>query len=278
MQELFVFIYKRRAFFSFILLELLALWLVFNQNSYQHFAYLSTSNRLSAEIFDATSSTQSYFDLASRNDSLAKENALLRNELSNSQNGYGSVPGKITYQHIAARAINNSVSFVNNYLTIDRGSLDGLQPGMGVMGTNGVVGKVKACSKHFSTVYSVLHANMPISSQLKKNKHLCTTKWEGYDYTEASLLNLPMHVVVEVGDTVVTSGHNAVFPPEAAIGIVSHVEKRPDEIFQTVRLKLSTDFANLDHVYVVKNIYLSEKDSLEKTSTPDAGLKPEDLK
>lgn len=276
MQELISFIYRRRAFFTFILLELIALWFLFNRNSYQHFAYLSTANWVNARVYEAGSNTRSYFDLKSRNDSLLLENALLRNALYNEQPIHEATrnpqdtasyqPKKLAYNHLPAKVINNSIRFVNNYLTINKGTKDGLVPGMGIITSNGIAGKIKASSDNFSVAYSLLHSNMPISSKLKGSGHLCSTKWDGKDYTKAKLLNLAMHIPVEVGDTVVTSGFNAVFPNDLMIGKVSKVEKLPNDIFQTVSIDLSTDFSNLDHVYVIKYNLANERDSLEQAA------------
>jgi rod shape-determining protein MreC len=110
---------------------------------------------------------------------------------------------------------------------------------------------------------------------LKATGHICSVKWDGSDYTLANVINVAMHVPVAVGDTVVTSGINTVFPPLTPIGIVHSVEKDTEEIFQTITVRLSADFASIDHVYVVQNRYASEKDSLERVSQPDGGLMPE---
>mgnify|MGYP006428159519 CR=1 FL=1 len=173
---------------------------------------------------------------------------------------------KETYEHLPADVINNSIHFVNNFVTLNRGTVDGVEPGMGVVTSNGVVGKVKACSENFSVAYSLLHGNMPISSELKGSGHLCTTKWDGRDYTKAKLLSLAMHIPVEMGDTVVTSGFNTVFPPNLMIGVVSKVEKQAEDIFQDVEINLTTDFGNLDHLYIVKHRFATEQDSVESVA------------
>lgn len=266
MQELFAFIYRYRAFFLFIGLEFFALSLVFNSNSYQQFAYLTTASRVVATTNQASAEIAYYFSLKSKNDSLALENAKLLAQLANREGAYGSVQDSLTYEHIPAKVINNSIWYVNNYLTIDKGLADGVRPGMGVVTGQGVIGKVKASSEHFSTLYSVLHASMSVSSQLKRTGHLCSTRWDGRIYTEANLANIPMHLAINVGDTILTSGYNAIFPPSTPIGIVSFIERDPSEIFQTVRINLSTNFATLKDVYVVKNFQRAEKDSLEAVS------------
>ncbi len=274
MQELITFIYRRRAFFTFVLLEVLALWLVFNQNSYQHYAYLSTSNWMNSKLYAAKDGTVNYFDLEQQNDSLWLANQQLLNQLKNRTEMRVVLEDSVlvkdsifsVYEHIPAKVINNSIHLVNNYLTLNRGSKDGLKPGMGIITARGVVGKIKACSENYATAYSLLHSNMPISSALKGSGHLCTTKWNGQDPTKAELLNLAMHIPVEVGDTVITSGYNTVFPSNMMIGIVDGVEKDSKEIFQKVSITLATDFSKLGHLYVVRHKLAAEQDSLEQES------------
>jgi rod shape-determining protein MreC len=266
MQELLAFFVRNRNFFSFIAMELVCLWLVFNKNSYQEAVYLSTANQVTGTAYQASDAITGYFDLRTQNDSLARVIAFLKSELENKNATYRN-KDSLTFAHIPATVINNSIWNVNNYITLDKGLAHGVKPGMGVVSGMGVVGKVKAASENFSTVYSVLHSSMSVSSKLKRTGNLCSTRWDGKDYKEARLMNVPMHIPLQVGDTVLSSGFNSVFPPNTMIGVVSYIERDPSEIFQIVRITLSTDFSMLRHVYVVKNFLAPERDSLELETT-----------
>lgn len=72
----------------------------------------------------------------------------------------------------SARVINNSINLSQNYITLNKGSLDGVEEGMGVFNEQGIVGRVKGTSSHFSSVISVLHTDLLISSKIKIWKFL----------------------------------------------------------------------------------------------------------
>src|SRR5690606_8326650 len=166
--------------------------------------------------------------------------------------------------------INNSIRRTNNYLTLAAGTLDGIRPGMGVISPNGAVGRVKTVSKHYATVTSLLHSQMLISAKMKKDNTFGTIKWTGGDYRTALLDYIPLHIKPQVGDTIVTSGYNTVFPEGILIGTISEVERELDKSFYTIRVELSVDFAQLSFVYVVENPRRPEQDSLET----EAGILP----
>ncbi|MGB0522114.1 MAG: rod shape-determining protein MreC [Flammeovirgaceae bacterium] len=267
MQQLLLFIYNNRAFFTFVALQLIAAWLIVNSNTYQGFAFLSSSNRVIGGVNNATGNVVDYFDLQKTNERLMRENALLRQQTSNATTR--NLATRDTYRFIPGEVVNNTIRFNNNYLTINKGLADGVTPGMGVISDEGIVGKVKACSEHFSTVYSLLHSDIQVSSELKKDGSICSTKWGAEDYTVANLLFLARHKKINQGDTVVTSGSNAVFPPNIMIGTVKEVNKDESASFLDVKINLATEFSQLDYVYVIKNKYAAERDSLESTTMND---------
>jgi rod shape-determining protein MreC len=171
-----------------------------------------------------------------------------------------------TYPLIPARIINNSLRNVDNYLTLNVGTVDGVQPGLGVLGANGVVGRVKAASEHYATVTSLLHSKSAVAAKIKRDGTFGSVKWPGDDFSHALLDYIPRQNRLVRGDTVVTSGYNAIFPEGVLVGTVESFVKEPDKNFWTVTLRLSTDFSRLTYVYVVRNRPHIERDSLEATS------------
>ncbi|WP_026210335.1 rod shape-determining protein MreC [Flexithrix dorotheae] len=276
MRELFLFIYKIRVMLLFIFLELVAGYLVVKQNSYQRYSYLSSSNRIAGNIYELTSAVVEPFILGEKVEELALANEQLKEKLFNySQNQHGistdsvNSPGS-RYKVTSAKVINNSVLASNNFLTLAVGAKDGIASGMGVISDNGIVGRVKSVSKNFSTVYSFLHSGISVSSQLAKDSTLCTTKWNSEethnDYTVANLLYLPPHVKLEIGDSVVTSGYNSVFPEGIPIGSVKTIDSDPSKRYQTITIDLATDFSKLKFVYVVKDNFKKEIRELETSN------------
>jgi len=107
---------------------------------------------------------------------------------------------------------------------------------------------------------------MLVSSKIESSNTLCTTKWDGEDPLRANLLYVPRHIEINIGDTVSTSGYNAVFPEKILIGLINQVKLREDATFYDIRIDLSTEFHRLSYVYVLRNNFKAEKDSLEVNS------------
>ncbi|MEL6534436.1 MAG: rod shape-determining protein MreC [Bacteroidota bacterium] len=277
MQQLFGFIYRNRSLFTFLLLLSIGFFLVFRFNDYPGAVYFHTSNRVSGQLLDSRQGVMDFFGLREVNQTLAEENAQLRQALLAPlavTAGTGraiptmaeSLPGQ--FRFIPAKVINNSWNRFRNYLTLNKGAKDGLEPGMAVMGTHGVVGQVKYVSQNFATVISLLYTDWEVSSTLASIGSNCSVSWSGADPLKANVLYLPLHTQLTVGDTVVTSGYNAVFPSGMPIGTVSAFEQTTDANFFDVTIDLVTDFQALRYVYVVENSYLPEQDSLQQLTDP----------
>ncbi|NDK56829.1 rod shape-determining protein MreC [Pontibacter fetidus] len=292
MRNLFAFIYRFRAFLVFVLLEAFCIYLIVQYNTYQGAAFFNSANRYVGRVLEFQSGVTDYFNLATVNSTLASENALLRQEvmkyrqtsMADSTRKMDTTlvvlpdttivdslrTGPQSFTLHAGRVINNSVRRTNNYLTLSIGTKDGVEPGMGVIASNGVVGRVKTVSDNYSTVTSLLHSQMLISAKIKKNNTMGTVKWLGGDYRTAILDYIPLHVKLAKGDTVVTSGFNTVFPEGVMVGTISSVAKEADKSFYTIKVKLAVDFAQLSFVYVVENMQKAERDTLEH----NAGILP----
>lgn len=173
----------------------------------------------------------------------------------------------VEYPLVPARVLNNSLRAVDNYLTLNVGTADGVQPGLGVLSASGVVGQVKSASAHYATVFSLLHSKMAIAAKLKRDGTFGSVKWPGEDYSHALLDYIPRQNRLVRGDSVVTSGYNAIFPEGVFVGTVESFVKEPDKNFWTVNVRLGTDFSRLTYVYVVHNRPRTERDSLETALT-----------
>ncbi|MFC7670386.1 rod shape-determining protein MreC [Hymenobacter humi] len=171
-----------------------------------------------------------------------------------------------SYPLIPARVINNMLRNVDNYLTLNVGSVNGVRPGLGVIAAGGVVGRVKVVSEHYATVTSLLHSKTSIASKIKRDGTFGTIRWLGDDPTHALLDNVLRETRLVKGDTVVTSGYNAVFPEGVFVGTIDSFVKEPDKNFWTVRVKLGVNFANLTYVYVVTAKPKVERDTVEARS------------
>lgn len=274
MRNLIRFIDRYSFFFLFLLFEVFAFYLLFKNNHYQQSSLLNSTNSFTGNVYSKYSDFTAYLDLRQINEQLAEQNSnLLENQLNAHHKLFGEniiVNDTIyerQYHYASARVINNSTNKQNNYLTLDIGERNGVKPGMGVISPSGIVGVVKNVSAHYSSVLSVLHSNSKISVKLKNSNYFGSVQWDGADYQVGILKDIPNHVSIALGDTIVTSGYSATFPVNLTIGIISKIEKPEGENFYELRIRFSNDFKNLSRVFIVKNNFKTEKEQLEEETT-----------
>lgn len=268
MDRLLHFVYQYRAFFTFLLLVLFCSWLIVENNQYQSTRYFNTSNRLAANIISFSQGVREYFSLRRINADLAEENAELRSKLER----YAVTDSMYTdttrhFDFVSAKVINNSTQMFKNYITVNKGRADGLRPGMAVISAKGAIGKVKSVSDHYAVLISLLNTDHQLSASIKRTNQFGTVQWDGTDPRLVNLNYIPRHVNPHVGDTIVTSGFNAVFPPDVLVGIVRTAELKDESPFWQVKVELAQDFGRLAFVEVVRSFQKAEKDSLELSTT-----------
>lgn len=268
MPRILQFIYGIRSFLLFILLEGLAITLLISNNSPQGAAFFNSSNKVIGSILKIRSDAVYFFSYAETNNKLMRENAALIGQLQSFQ----SKPDRIsilldssfssTYKFIGARIFNNSIRFNQNHVTLNKGSKDGLKVGMGIFNEDGIIGRIKSVSENYAVGISLLNTGLLISSKIKSTENFGSVNWDGKNSRQAKMLYVPRHVKAQVGDTIVTSGYNAVFPEDINVGIIATVTPGADSNYLDIVLNLSTDFTKLNYVYVVENTRRVELDSL----------------
>lgn len=274
MGRIFLFIYQYRAFFTFLLLELFCSWLIIVNNQYQGASFFNSSNSFVAAVNGFSHNTKEYFALRETNTRLAEENTLLRKQIEQFNQAAihadrtGTADSAVIKQFdfVSAKVVNNSINFQSNFITINRGSADGIEPGMAVINDLGVVGKVKITSEHFSVVTSLLNVDIMISALMKRTGYFGTVQWgggEAPDPDHVKMKFIPLHVKPVVGDTIVTSGYSGVFPAGIMIGTISSINQGRDNSFHDLDVKLSQDFRKLSYATVIRSNLLNELDSLE---------------
>ena len=270
MQRLFLFFYQYRAFFTFLILELVCAWLIIGNNPYQGARFFNSSNGLVASMNNLSHGVREYFLLRQINSTLAEENAQLRSKfeaLNQLQYIAASPAVKDSvvinqFDFVSAKVVSNTVNRFTNFLTINKGEEDGILPGMAVISPLGAVGKVRTVSRHYSVVTSLLHVDVQVSALLKRTGHFGTIQWDGVNPDYVKFKFIPRHVQPVKGDSVLTSGYNAIFPEGIMVGLIEDVQLT-DELFYDLKVRLSQDFRKLSYVEVVKNSLKDELDSLE---------------
>lgn len=275
MQRILLFLYKIRAFLLFVLLEVIAIWMIASNNSQQGAAFFNSSNQFIGSMLGAQNDVVEYFSLSSVNKSLVDKNAELLTELEKLRQPADSIFIKLdsvlasTFQFKGAKVINNSLRLSQNHLTINKGSNHGIKQGMGVFNEEGVVGRVRSVSNNYASIISLLHTELLISSKIKSNDVFGSTKWDGRNPKMAKLMYVPRHVVVELGDKIVTSGYNAIFPEGIPIGTVVDIKPGPETNYLDITIELATDFSKISYVYLVENFQQQELDSLYQSTGID---------
>ena len=257
----------------FLILQVFCLILISNNLSYPRFQMYKLASHATYPIQKKWSNILQYLSYGAENKALVEQNLLLLKER---ENNFLTISDSVyekhveegnrkvrLYDYISANVVYNTVHEVHNYIIIDKGLEDGVELDMAVFSAQGVVGLVNDVSTHFSTVMSILHPDARISAKLMPSNQLGAVIWRGNDPTVAYLHDIPQHVIVNIGDSVFTSGFSNVFPRDLFIGEVLEKEVNKNNSFFTIKIRLSVNMNKINAVYVVKNLYKEELNHLK---------------
>ena len=275
MHTLLNFFIKHNHWFLFLLLEGIGVMLIVQFNNYQNAKMFTSANSVAGNLFAAITDVNSYFALKSENARLLQYNkelngqvTALKARLAQHQDSamVATLPHKANgFFYNSATVANNALNAVNNYITIDKGTADGVEAEMGVFCNEGVVGIIYTASEHYSVVIPLLNSKSSISCRVKGSDSFCTLQWDGSDTRYSYLVDLPRYTKFEIGDTVVTSGFSSIFPADIPVGIIERTEDSDDGMFAQARVELFTNFATLRKVYIVGNEGRKEQWELENS-------------
>ncbi len=274
MYRIFLFFVKYNGAFVFVFLEVIALSFYFTRNiNPNKEVFISSANGLIGNVYETTSNVSRYWNLSAVNDSLARENAELKMQLPNSKFSSLVNPNIIKdttleqqYRYIDAKVINNTIHRPHNFLTINRGQLQGVKLNSGIINGNskGIVGVVQKSSDNYSVIMSILNIDMRISAKILRNDYFGVMVWDGNDSRYMSLESVPKHAIVQIGDTIITSGFSTIFPEGILIGTVKSFYKPPGLNFYTIKVSLFNDLNSTQYIYIVDNLMKEEQLKLEK--------------
>jgi len=269
MKNLLKFILRIHFLLLFVIIEVLSVSILVNNNNYHRISYLNFTSNISGEIYERINNFRLYLSLKNENDMLIEENSRLNNILQTAYRSddifFRSVNDSINkqkYYYTSARVINNSINKQHNFITLNKGSNDGIREEMAVVSKDGVVGIVKAVSKNYSTVISVINKDLRISARHKKSGYFGSAYWNGEKYNKAVLSDIPLHAQINIGDTIVTSGYSSIFPGELPIGYIASYNKKGGSFYE-IEINLSVDFKKINVINVIDNVMKEEKIMLE---------------
>jgi len=276
MRNLLIFITKYNAFFLFIIFEISSLIIYIKYNAFQKASFINSSNVVTGNLNKQYTGLKSYLSLQEVNDSLARENARLRNQLKSSfyidtlaKRKVDDTVFKVKYEYITAKVINNSTNRSYNYLTIDRGSKDGITIGMGVICSAGIVGKVVNVTPHMANIQSMLNKYSRFSVMLAKNKEIGSIQWgDDLDPHKGILVDVSTNAQPTLGEAVLTSGFS-LFPQGIMVGKVSNLHPKGGSISLNMEVNFAVDYTKLEYVDVVDYKFAQEQSGLEAQQKKD---------
>ncbi|HLN71892.1 MAG: rod shape-determining protein MreC [Methylococcaceae bacterium] len=276
MRSLFRFLLRNYFLMMFLALEAISFVLMVNFNNYQRVTFFNSSNNFIGSVYEKYSSMDDYFSLGRTNARLAADNASLRKQVQRLmalQEKYPvNRPDTVdapAYVFTSAKVISNSVNKQLNYITINKGSRQGIKPDMGVIDASGVVGVITNVSPNYATGLSLLNKRLSIPAKITKNNYFGSLVWDGEHFNTADLKEIPFHIMVNVGDTVVTSGYSNIFPEGIMIGTIKKFDVESGTNFYNIKVELSTNFKTVKYVEVVQNTKRDELIKLESNNVSE---------
>ena len=271
MQQLIYFFQKFKYFLFFLLLQFIALTLIFNNLNFQNSKYVNSANALTGGLYSKVSDMSDYFSLKATNTQLIEENTLLRNFLNQKTNTSFTVDSIVIdtvkyyqkYTYTSAKIINNSYSKAFNFLTINKGTIAGLSKEMAVVNGKGIIGFTDNLSPNYGRIQSILNKNTKINARLK-NGYFGTLQWNALDYNTVQLIDIPRQAPVKIGDTIETGGKSAIFPEGILIGKVIGINN-DNAVDNIINVKLFNDMSVIGPVFVIKNLQKVEIKRLENS-------------
>ena len=289
MKKLLDFLLRKKHWFLFIVFEVISIVLVYQNNSYQRSVLINSGNIVSGYLGSIYGKIVSQCaviapigtvdDFVSAGEVISACYNLFQTHLcregispieimqADTVTFRGAVRDSIhdfPYQFIMAEISSNSFVQLSNYITLNKGRIDGIQPDMGVVSDQGVVGVVSQVSDHFSVVIPLLNPKSRLSCKVLGNNNFGYLIWDGKDASCATLEELPKHAEFNKGDTIVTSGYSAIFPPGLIVGTIEEFYNGRDDNFYSLKIRLATSFQTLQHVRVIRNFRQEEQINLEK--------------
>jgi rod shape-determining protein MreC len=252
--------------------------MIVKNQKYQESVFLSSSNSVVSGMYEWSNSVVEFFKLRDANNNLSEENTSLKNQIIKLQNELTTlrprekdsihfrIPPEMEYEFISAKVISCTTNKLQNYITLNKGAIDGIKQDMGVVSDEGVVGIVKTVSNRFSVVIPVLNPKIEISCKFKKNNYNGALLWDGKDYRYSNLTDIARHVEFALGDTLITSGLTPAFPEGIPVGNIEDFKIKESDAYYNIKVKLAVNFRTLSHVKVINYLNFNEQREVEKGS------------
>lgn len=260
----------------FLILEVLSGWMLFRFNAYQGSVWFTQANAVAGQVLDYEAKLLQFIHLKDLNGQLTQDILQLQQENDSMRTLLAQLTQDSSYTQkiqadllageklIPAHVISNSIKQKDNFITLDKGSKDGIRTEMGVVSGTGIVGITYLVSNHYSVVLPILNTHSNISCRLRGTNYFGSLKWSGGSPLQAYMDDIPRHARCKIGDVVETSGFSSVFPAGIFVGKVIQINNSKDGLSYRLEVQLSTDLAQIRDVCIVSNSLQAELDSLQR--------------
>ncbi len=218
--------------------------------------------KLQKDYNDLVIKLENYEEMQRSNADIRKENARLKEQLDFAV----SLDEKNITAQIIARDLDNAFT----YLTINKGSVNGIKKNMPVIafqnGNQGLVGKVVQVGTFTSQIIPIYNINNIVSARIQNSRDLGLVNGLGSQDQPLLMQYIRKSVVDELnyGDIVVTSGENDNYMRDIAIGTISKITTLDYNSSLNIELMPIIDFARLENVVVVNQKELNDRKSTEE--------------
>jgi rod shape-determining protein MreC len=263
MQQIAYFIQKYKYFLLFVLLELVAVLFTIQSKAYQKSKWIHSAHSFTGGLLNMSNAVFEFTSLKKENLRLSTENTTLKNELEKVKSLVPFENKELknsNHYYLSAKIIQNNFHKQNNYLTINKGRLDGIHSDMGVVNSKGIIGVINQVSNKYATVLSILHSKLKINAQIKGSHYFGTLAWDGVSYQYSQLRDIQRQAPLKIGDTIISGGKSLLFPEGIPIGVVHDFQTTPKR-FENIKIKLFNDMSSLGYVQIIQN---SDKNEIEK--------------
>ena len=274
MQQILSFFLKNKHFLLFLLLQLIAIIFTIQSHSFHRSKFINSANFITGGIYNKINNVKEFILLKKENVRLAQENVELKNLLNLKGISDSAISKSVIdttnyyqkYDYIAAKIINNDFRKSNNYLTLNKGTSNGIKSDLGVVNSKGIVGITKSTSNNYTTVLSVLNVNYQINVRLVSSDHFGSLSWDSKDYRTVQLLYLPIQASIKIGDTIITGGRSTIFPEGIPVGTIKSFNTNNNN-YENINVTLFNDMSALSYVEIIDNLDKKEIKNLEEKSS-----------
>lgn len=257
MRQLWLFLSKYHLFFLFLFLQGIGFGLLFNRSNYQAAKFLHSTSAWQSSVAKQQYEVTSFFNLRKENNTLLAENVALKNQLQAYQQdsiAISSIYVDTLFRYTAAHVISNPQNRTIPYLTIDKGSKQGVSISDGIITPEGAVGKVVQVRENYALVMPLFNRLTKVNVQHEDSKYNGNLVWVGQSNELLQVENIPRNAAVELQDTIITNLYSRSVPVGTPIGTVQEASFESTGNFYALQVKPVVDFRKLNAVYVVHRI------------------------